>query len=79
MRVGFSIAVSLALAGLATHPGYAQYHPATNKAVAQHPAARASPAFRRGTIGGPANKPGGLSGSAPGKTQSSGPAVRPRF
>lgn len=59
MKIGLFLLALVAFAGLTA--GYPQYRPAMAKTVAKP--APTSPNFRRGSVGGPANKTGGINGT----------------
>jgi hypothetical protein len=60
MKVGLVLSALVVFGGLAM--GYAQYHPVTAKTVAKP--APTSQGSQRGSVGGPANKTGGINGTA---------------
>ena len=64
MKTGFFLSALVAFGVLAAGPGHAQYHPpATTATKPVHASTPASPAIRHGSIGGPANKFGGINGT----------------
>lgn len=60
MKVVLFLVALAVFGGLAAQSSYAQYHPPTTKPAVKH--APASPA-RPGSVGGPANKFGGINGT----------------
>jgi hypothetical protein len=65
MKTGLFLSALVAFGGLAASPGHAQYHPPSTSAATKpmHANAAASPGVRHGSIGGPANKFGGINGT----------------
>ena len=60
MKVVLFLSALIAFGGLAAQTGYAQYHPPSTKPAVKH---APTPPARPGSVGGPANKFGGINGT----------------
>ena len=59
MKVVVFLSSLVTFGALTAQSGYAQYHPPANQAPAKH----YMPPAKSGSVGGPANKPGGINGT----------------